>query len=1176
MRRQIIKYCILSFIAEVAITLVNAQVVVSPVVCKNESFAVENQSTTTHESYWDFCEGDLSLTPSAVEISSVELNIPVGTALIQADGKWYGFICSLNTNSLIRIDFGASILNKSPAIKNMGNVGGLLDSPQDIEVVEYNGNFFAFVYNRSGNKLIRIDLGEDAENTTPAVSVLLPGDGFVNGGIDAVFDGADWFVITSNETDLTIVKLGDSPANTPSSESVLTSSSISAIASIADVKLVHDGGEWYAFVVGSSSRTLHRLHFLNGLFSDPVSEQIMSFDYSPYGVALEKDNGRWLMLIATLQGNLLRLDFAASITGQPEFANLGNLGMLNNLLKIDIANSLSRWVALTANWNSQSYYVIEFPQANCPFDKEYATINDDVLKANTNGLFHISLYERLENGLQIAHQEEVEVEDTNAPVVDISATSICEDAAGIFSLKSDQPLSSVRWDFGAYGIFFEQEVQMEFASPGIYLVQLQVVSENGCHNLIENNVKIYPSVAGSAVFNLPPGLVCTRNETTIINVTPDIYDGNLQYQWYINDQPVGTQRDLHYTFNSTGAKEVRLQTSIPGCADEVTKTIPSVEAGPAVDFSFSGVCEDDVFSFQSQVSEPVDSYHWNFNNGEISSDPDPDQSFADGGEYLVSLSATNEIGCQTTKTKPVLVHSRPIVDFSADGMSNACTDQNTFFENQTTNPDGRSIGEWLWTFDDPIDPTPSNAEMGQHLYGAPGTYNVSLIASTAAGCGGTLQKAITIRPSPSTDFTSSSTCEDVPVTFGRPVGDDIASVYWEIGTSYYDDDSPTHVFNSPGDYSFYLEVSGTNGCQATLSKTIHVPEKLSPVFSVIKSCIDQEAVFTDLTTGQDPIVSRQWNFGNGELFSGSPVSYTFTKQDSRTITLQVTTIAGCSYELSKTVVIGVGPTANFSALPSSGAYPLEVSFANTSAMATHYAWQFSGINATSTEQSPVVLFPDQGTFEVKLTAFNSEECEDSFIGTVTTIKPAPDAEIELINVIRNPDGSAKLIVTIHNRGNTIIKDMPVKLDLDGKLQLQQAVEGPVLPSTKYNFVLNTAVLNIHTLRYLCVLIDLPNDIAQEGNRKCLEFEPGLMVFPAYPNPASQTLNIEWISQVNANIRISLIDQIGRSIFKADQETVAGLNKLRLDIKDLNNGQYILRIDDGAAETHQRIMVINRP
>jgi hypothetical protein len=277
------------------------------------------------------------------------------------------------------------------------------------------------------------------------------------------------------------------------------------------------------------------------------------------------------------------------------------------------------------------------------------------------------------------------------------------------------------------------------------------------------------------------------------------------------------------------------------------------------------------------------------------------------------------------------------------------------------------------------------------------------------------------------------------------------------------------------------------------------------------------------------------------------------------------------------VAISPPPVAGFSAEPSAGAYPLEVTFVNSSLRATHYLWDFSdGTGASSMQESPRHIFNDTGSFKVILTALNDQQCEDSIEKTITTVAPLPDADIELISLAANADGTSRLIVTVHNRGNTVLKDLPVNIDFSGSLSLREIIHEPILPSAKFNLIVSSAILNVSSLRYLCVSIDVPGDLFPGGNRKCQQFENELLVFSAYPNPATTTLNIEWIAEANQIARISLVNALGARLLHAEKSTVQGLNQQAIDVSGLAGGIYFLVIEAGNSKNSQRILLLVKP
>src|SRR5690606_10393849 len=138
-----------------------------------------------------------------------------------------------------------------------------------------------------------------------------------------------------------------------------------------------------------------------------------------------------------------------------------------------------------------------------------------------------------------------------------------------------------------------------------------------------------------------------------------------------------------------------------------------------------------------------------------------------------------------------------------------------------------------------------------------GTYRLGLTTISEQGCDAASEQTIEIFPAPSTNFTHTPACDDVVVTLASQV-DNAADWYWEIGTSYYETREVQHTFRSPGSYEVYLQVTGMNGGYSACHATIAVPEPLSPDFSVAGHCAGHEAVFTNITSGDDPVIESEW------------------------------------------------------------------------------------------------------------------------------------------------------------------------------------------------------------------------------------------------------------------------------------------------------------------------------
>src|SRR5690606_2124860 len=209
-------------------------------VCQDQYFDVKDISAGYLNTQLDFCEGDLSLAPTLTVKQEPSFNVPIGTSLIHSNGKWYGFVCSMNDNAIFRLDFGASLTNKSPDLVKLNSTGGLLNFPQDIKVMEYEGEYFAFIYMSVGNKLVRLNFGSSIENINVTADALISGNGYVNGGLDVIFDGKQWTASLTYSNYIRLINLGDSPKNTPSPSDIIVSSAFADIDGIGDITIVQD------------------------------------------------------------------------------------------------------------------------------------------------------------------------------------------------------------------------------------------------------------------------------------------------------------------------------------------------------------------------------------------------------------------------------------------------------------------------------------------------------------------------------------------------------------------------------------------------------------------------------------------------------------------------------------------------------------------------------------------------------------------------------------------------------------------------------------------------------------------------------------------------------------------------------------------------------------------------
>ena len=166
--------------------------------------------------------------------------------------------------------------------------------------------------------------------------------------------------------------------------------------------------------------------------------------------------------------------------------------------------------------------------------------------------------------------------------------------------------------------------------------------------------------------------------------------------------------------------------------------------------------------------------------------------------------------------------------------------------------------------------------------------------------------------------------------------------------------------------------------------------------------------FTDasnLGTGGSP--SWLWDFGDGKATStAQSPQHQYTSPGTYTVSLTVNTSVGSDTE-TKTGYITVsaapvGPTADFTADPTSGTAPLEVHFQDTSAPGTSpittWLWDFGDGKGTSGDEDPTHEYTEAGTYTVSLTVTTSVGSDtETKAGYITVEQAAGQTALTVIN-----------------------------------------------------------------------------------------------------------------------------------------------------------------------------------
>jgi PKD repeat protein len=226
------------------------------------------------------------------------------------------------------------------------------------------------------------------------------------------------------------------------------------------------------------------------------------------------------------------------------------------------------------------------------------------------------------------------------------------------------------------------------------------------------------------------------------------------------------------------------------------------------------------------------------------------------------------------------------------------------------------------------------------------------------------------------EFSGDPTTGEAPLTveFTDESTGSPTSWEWDFGDSETStDQNPTHEYADTGSYDVRLVISDGVDVDTMLKEDyITVTEgggSLAAEFSgtPTSGAAPLSVAFTDESTGAP--TSWDWDFGDFRTSTAQNPTHVYDTEGQYTVRLIISD--GVETDtMIKTDYIDVGgssgPTAAFSATPTSGAAPLTVNFSDESTGApTGWLWDF-GDNNTSTTQNPVHQYTAEVSYDVRL------------------------------------------------------------------------------------------------------------------------------------------------------------------------------------------------------------------
>lgn len=204
---------------------------------------------------------------------------------------------------------------------------------------------------------------------------------------------------------------------------------------------------------------------------------------------------------------------------------------------------------------------------------------------------------------------------------------------------------------------------------------------------------------------------------------------------------------------------------------------------------------------------------------------------------------------------------------------------------------------------------------------------------------------------------------------------------------------PTVTYETPGTYSVTLAIGNTSGMDTITKTNLIIVNDVLPTSDFNLNINEQVVSFVDAS---ENALNYDWDFGDGRISTEPNPTNIYDIDGFYDVTL--ITFNGCGSDtMVQTIIINPDntlPYPDFTADTLSGCGPLTVQFSDLSTPnTTGWFWQFQGGTPNnSTEQNPVIVFENPGSYFVSLIASTNAGSRTEFKENFVTVTgDAPEA-----------------------------------------------------------------------------------------------------------------------------------------------------------------------------------------
>lgn len=295
------------------------------------------------------------------------------------------------------------------------------------------------------------------------------------------------------------------------------------------------------------------------------------------------------------------------------------------------------------------------------------------------------------------------------------------------------------WDFGNGASSTTASPSYTYSVGGTFTATLTVRNQAGQQATYSQVITVQqPQVTVTANFSVGTALPQTNLPVAFYNGSYSSQGQIASYTWDFGDGQYSTLANPTHIYTVAGTYTVRLTVmdsmgQVGNYSQNVTVQPSAASFTASFRASSTSPRTNEPVTFVNQTTGPAGSsftYQWSFGDGSTGYDLSPTHTYTQAGMYMVTLTATNQMGQSATFNLPVTVTAGASVVSNFTYAISSTSSLQVAFTNTSTSSLPTDVLTYSWDFGDGQTSTDRSPT---HTYTAAGTYTVILNTMNSSG-----------------------------------------------------------------------------------------------------------------------------------------------------------------------------------------------------------------------------------------------------------------------------------------------------------------------------------------------------------------------------------------------------------------------------------------------------------